>query len=108
LVDAGCLMQITGGSLCGVLGPDIQEFSEWMIAEGLVHMVASDAHSPRSRRPLMGRAYERICELADEQTADDLCGRLPARIAAGRTVTPGRRSAPQRRRPGWFARRAAA
>jgi len=107
LVDAGCLLQITAGSLCGTHGGEAQEFAEWMIGEGLVHLVATDAHGPRTRRPLMGRAYERLCELADEQTAHDLCCRLPARVAAGRTVTIGRRSA-TRCRAHWFAWRASA
>jgi protein-tyrosine phosphatase len=107
LVDAGCLMQITGGSLFGILGAEVQAFSEWMVAEGLVHIVASDAHSPRSRRPLIGRAYERVCQLMDEQTAQDLCCRFPARVAAGRTVTTGRRRARPRRRTGWFVGRVA-
>jgi protein-tyrosine phosphatase len=106
VVDAGCLTQITAGSLCGTMGSDTQQFSEWMIGEGLIHMVATDAHGPRTRRPLLGRAFARICELVDEPTAIDLCCRVPARVAAGRTVTTGRRSV--RRRGGWFARRDAA
>jgi protein-tyrosine phosphatase len=107
VVDAGCLTQITAGSLCGTLGSEMQQFSEWMVHEGLVHMVATDAHGPRTRRPLLGRAYEKLCELADEQTAQDLCCRIPARVAAGHTVTTGRRSV-HRRRTGWFSRREAA
>jgi protein-tyrosine phosphatase len=107
VVDAGCLTQITAGSLCGTMGADTQQFSEWMIGEGLIHMVATDAHGPRTRRPLLGRAFARICELVDEQTAIDLCCRIPARVAAGRTVTTGRRSV-RRRRNGWFSRREAA
>ena len=107
VVDAGCLAQITAGSLCGTLGSELQQMSEWMVREGLVHIVATDAHGPRTRRPLLGRAYEKLCEIADEQTAQDLCYRIPARIAAGHTVTTGRRSVP-RRRTGWFSRREAA
>jgi protein-tyrosine phosphatase len=107
VVDAGCLTQITAGSLCGTLGGEMQQFSEWMVREGLVHMVATDAHGPRTRRPLLGRAFEKLCELADEQTAQDLCCRIPARVAAGRTVTTGRRIV-HCRRTGWFSRREAA
>jgi hypothetical protein len=29
--------------------------SEWMVAEGFVHFVSTDAHGPRTRRPLMAR-----------------------------------------------------
>jgi protein-tyrosine phosphatase len=120
LVDAGCLMQITAGSLCGTLGPEPQEMSEWMLREGLVHLVATDAHGPRSRRPLLGRAHERLRELSDSQTADDLCGNHPGSVAAGHEVPAGRRTADSRqrkvptsagsprRRASWWARRASA
>ncbi|MGD9633206.1 MAG: tyrosine-protein phosphatase [Pirellulales bacterium] len=102
LVEAGCLMQLTAGSLCGMMGSHVDDMAVWMITEGLVHMVATDAHSPRTRRPQMSRAYERICELVDVTTADDLCRRNPAMIAAGRMVATGRRAVPRRRRTSWW------
>jgi protein-tyrosine phosphatase len=120
LVDAGCLMQVTAGSLLGTLGPDTQEMAEWMVGRGLVHLVATDAHGPRSRRPLIGRAYERLRELTDESTADNLCIHNPAHVAAGRAVPAGRRLAlhrhrasppgagSPRQRSGWWARRTSA
>jgi len=107
LVEAGCLMQITAGSLCGTMGPACQEMSEWMLAEGLVHFVATDAHGPRSRRPLLRRAFERVAELTDQPTAVDLCCTNPQSVAEGWTVRPGRRQIvkPKRR---WFMSRAIA
>jgi protein-tyrosine phosphatase len=108
LVDAGCLMQITAGSLCGVMGPAVQQMAEWMVAEGYVHFVSTDAHGPRTRRPLMGSAFDRLLELVDEQTAEDLCCRYPMRVARGRSVTAGRRTVQARRRSGWWERRASA
>ena len=108
LVDAGCLMQLTAGSLCGTMGPHVQALAEQMIAKGQAHIVATDGHSPKTRRPLLGRAYERICELADVQTAEELCCRNPARIAAGRSVTAGRRTIQRRRRTSWWGGRRSA
>jgi protein-tyrosine phosphatase len=102
LVDAGCLLQITAGSICGTFGPQPREFCEWLLAEGLVHFVATDAHGARSRRPLMRRAYERVAELTDEATAIELCSVNPGKVAAGGSVGPGRRVQPRRRR-NWFA-----
>lgn len=102
LVNAGCLTQLTAGSLCGAMGSHFEDMAVWMITEGLVHLVATDAHSPRTRRPQLGRAYERICQLADVQTADELCGLNPQRIAAGRAVQAGRRAVPRRRRTSWW------
>ena len=108
LVDAGCLMQITAGSLCGTMGKGFQEMSEWLVSEGLVHLVATDAHGPRTRRPVMGRAYDRLLELTDADTAEDLCSRNPARVAAGRTIAAGRRGIPCRGRRRWWSARKSA
>jgi protein-tyrosine phosphatase len=102
LVDQGCLMQVTAGSLTGAFGPRCQALAEWLLAEGLVHMLATDAHGVRSRRPLLRRAFDRIVEVAGAETAADLCCRHPARVAAGDDVPGGRRSktSPTPRR-GW-------
>lgn len=105
LVDKGCLLQITAGSLCGTFGPACQQMTEKLLAEGLVHFVATDAHGPRSRRPLMGRAFARVTELTDEQVALDLCSKNPAVVAEGGTVTSGPRRV-ARRRQGWFGSKA--
>ena len=98
LVDAGCLMQITAGSICGTFGPECQQASEWLLAEGLVHFVATDAHSPRSRRPLMRRAFERVAELAGEAMAIELCSHNPLAVTKGQAVQPGHRAATRRKR----------
>jgi protein-tyrosine phosphatase len=101
LVAAGCLLQVTAGSLCGTMGAECQKFSEWLLSEGMVHFLASDAHGPRSRRPLLRRAFERTSELTDEQTALDLCSLNPGRVAMGQSVPAGKRERPRRRRK-WF------
>jgi protein-tyrosine phosphatase len=101
LVEAGCLMQITAGSLGGSFGPACREFAEWMLSEGLVHFAATDGHGPRSRRPLMGRAFERVRQLTNEETATDLCARNPARVAEGKVVPNGRRAVVRCKRRWW-------
>jgi protein-tyrosine phosphatase len=102
LVDSGCLMQVTSGSLTGTFGPRCQEMAEWMLEEGLVHFVATDAHGAKSRRPLLRRAFQQIAQLLDEETAIDLCCRNPAAVAAGRSVAAGRRQARPRGISSWF------
>jgi protein-tyrosine phosphatase len=86
LVSRGCLMQVTCGSLMGTFGEPCRQMSEWMLREGLVHFLATDAHSPTSRRPLMNRAYEQAASQVGEEIALDLCCRNPAAVAAGRAV----------------------
>ncbi|HVT26682.1 MAG TPA: CpsB/CapC family capsule biosynthesis tyrosine phosphatase [Lacipirellulaceae bacterium] len=102
LVDRGCLMQVTAGSVCGTFGPLCEQLSNWLLAEGLVHFVATDAHGSRARRPMLRRAFQRVIELTGEELAVEFCCENPAAVAAGKDVQPGRR-APVRRKRKWFA-----
>ncbi len=86
LVDSGCLMQVTCGSLLGTFGPASQQMSEWMLDQGLVHFLATDAHGHNARRPLMKHAFERAKQMVGEEIAVDLCCRNPAAVAEGGDV----------------------
>jgi len=58
LVRSGAWMQVTAGSLTGRFGRRPQYWAERMLDDGLVHLLATDAHHPRRRPPLLaeGRA----------------------------------------------------
>lgn len=86
LVDSGCLMQVTCGSLLGTFGPASQQMSEWMLDQGLVHFLATDAHGHNARRPLMKHAFERAKQIVGGEIAVDLCCRNPAAVAEGADV----------------------
>jgi protein-tyrosine phosphatase len=51
LVDAGALAQITAGSMSGGFGSTARRFTVALLREGLVHVVASDAHDHVKRPP---------------------------------------------------------
>jgi protein-tyrosine phosphatase len=57
LVKAGVWMQITAGSLTGKFGSRPQYWAQKMLAEGLVHILASDAHNMTSRPPILSEAF---------------------------------------------------
>jgi protein-tyrosine phosphatase len=101
LVESGCLMQVTAGSLVGSFGPEVQSFAESLVSGGLVHFVATDAHGPKSRRPLMRRAHDRLSELAGRRAAYEVCCLNPACVVMGRKIVPGRRPT-KARRGGWL------
>ncbi|MHB8724060.1 MAG: tyrosine-protein phosphatase [Casimicrobiaceae bacterium] len=58
LARRGAWMQVTAGSLVGRFGPDAQYWGERMAGEGLVHLLATDAHGVKTRPPRLeeGRA----------------------------------------------------
>jgi protein-tyrosine phosphatase len=58
LAKSGVWMQITAGSLTGRFGKRPQYWAQRMMAEGLVHILATDAHNTRSRPPLLAEAFE--------------------------------------------------
>lgn len=103
LVNTGCLMQITAGSLLGSMGRPCQLLSEQLLREGLVHFVATDAHGSVRRRPRLAQAYHRITQLVDRETAQELCVHNPGRVLTGQPVPQGRR---RPRARSWFRRRA--
>ncbi len=57
LARSGVWMQITAGSLTGHFGRRPHYWSRRMLAEGLVSILASDAHNLKSRPPLLREAF---------------------------------------------------
>ena len=107
LVDRGLLLQVTAGSILGTFGREAKDLAERLLEHGLVHFVATDAHGSKSRRPRLGRAMERLCELVGRCEAEALCCDNPARVAAGRLVEQGPRRAARAGLFSWFRRRRA-
>ena len=86
LVKEGCLMQITASSLCGGFGRASQSLAESMLAEGHVHVIASDGHGARCRRPLLAAAFRRAAEIVGDEAAVQLCCTNPRAISEGSAV----------------------
>jgi protein-tyrosine phosphatase len=107
LVECGCLLQITAGSLCGSFGEPCQKLADSLIGSGLVEFVATDGHGASSRRPVMRRAFERVSELAGAEMATALCCVNPALVASGRSVAAGS-SKPEPAHRTWWRKKSAA
>jgi protein-tyrosine phosphatase len=58
LVDAGVLTSLTAGSLVGRFGGEVRRFAVSLVAMGLVHNIASDAHDDVRRPPGMAVELE--------------------------------------------------
>jgi protein-tyrosine phosphatase len=90
LVEVGCLMQVTAGSLVGTFGPASKALSEAMIKAGHVHFLSTDAHRSKSRRPLLRRAFECAAELVGAAAATKMCCENPGLVVAGQPVAAGK------------------
>lgn len=84
--SCGVLVQVTAGSLVGGFGQRAQAAAWSMIYDGLVDLVATDAHDSRRRPPCMSSAIDAICQLAGRETARRLCIANPQRILDGEPI----------------------
>lgn len=72
LCQAGAWMQLTAGSLLGMFGDRPKYWAERMLAEGRVHILATDAHNSMRRRPVLRAAFEKAAMLVGENEANRL------------------------------------
>lgn len=92
LVRAGVVTQVTAGSFSGRFGRTVQRYTEALLARGLVHTVASDAHDPVRRRPGIA---DQLVAAGIEDLVPLLAQEVPAAILADGPIPP----VPRRSRP---------
>ena len=95
LVAAGALVQVTAASLDGRLGRRARTAALDLIAQGLAHMVASDAHAPEVRAIGMSSAAAAI---GDASLARWLTQEVPRALLDGRALPARPQTQPARRR----------
>lgn len=86
LVHMGALVQITAMSLIGRFGEDARQFCNFLLKRNLVHVIATDAHSPRSRPPLLSEALKAAAFQIGEERAKPLVTTVPQAIIEGKFV----------------------
>jgi protein-tyrosine phosphatase len=89
-VNQGCLVQVTALSVMGGFGKRAHAVAHKLLAEGLVHVIASDAHDPVHRHPRLDEAFHAISKQYGEGTADLLFNSNPGSIIEGQFVAGGR------------------
>ena len=80
LVKAGSWMQITAGSVTGRFGKRPRYWAERMLDEHLVHILATDAHHPRRRPPLLAEGRDAVANRVGEQEATHMVVTRPQGI----------------------------
>jgi protein-tyrosine phosphatase len=82
-LSLGCLAQITARSLTRGFGWRVYRFTKRLLRAGLVHLMATDAHTLKHRPPLMGKAVKKLGKLVGESRAWDMVATIPERIIRG-------------------------
>jgi protein-tyrosine phosphatase len=88
LIRAGALLQINGGSLLGTFGGHTKACAEHLLKTGVVSFLASDGHSPSSRRPVLSSAVRAASRFIGAEAARDLVLTNPGAVISGRPL-PG-------------------
>lgn len=79
---SGVWMQVTAGSLTGRFGDGPRHWAERLFEDGLVHLLASDAHDAVRRPPRLRDALRRAAELAGEEEIKHLAFTRPEAVLA--------------------------
>lgn len=93
LVKAGTWMQITAGSLAGAFGRRARYWGERMLDDGLVHLIATDAHGMDGRAPNLGLGRDLAAKRVGEREAQHLVLTRPQGIV--RDLPPAALPAPK-------------
>jgi len=86
LVHSDVLLQLTAASLLGSFGKEVMDFSKRLLEHGLVHILASDAHSPTERPPGLAKAVEKAAEIIGEEEACALVTKIPEAVVKAEPV----------------------
>jgi protein-tyrosine phosphatase len=85
IVAAGALVQITAASLDGRLGTSSRRAARALLAKGIAHVLASDAHGTDVREAGLADA---VAAVGDAALARYLTEDVPAAVVAGDAVPP--------------------
>ena len=82
-VSAGGLCQVTGRSLTGEFGPHALKCCKRIIRLNMVHFLASDAHSLKSRPPRLSGAFLKLSSIIGKTKAESMLYDAPQVILNG-------------------------
>lgn len=86
-INRGILTQMNGTSLTGKMGERNMKTAELLLANNMIHLIGSDAHSPRLRTPRLTEARTKIYSLVDPDYAEQITTTNPSYITQGRDLT---------------------
>lgn len=83
MAEMGSVVQITANSLTGFWGSTAKKVSEWLLKKYVVHVLASDAHDPEHRVPVLSQARDAAASLVGAELATMLVSDNPGAIIRG-------------------------
>jgi len=90
-VEAGCLVQVTASAVSGYWGDAASRVAQWLLENDAVHVLASDAHDDKHRKPNLSEARDAVSKRFGANVARALVLDNPTAIVAGQPLTFRRR-----------------
>jgi protein-tyrosine phosphatase len=87
----GYVIQVNKGSVLGAFGPDVRDTARWLLNRGLVHILASDAHSAHRRTTDLGGLRNWLLDRDFGHYARLLLEENPGRLLRGEDMAPWRK-----------------
>jgi protein-tyrosine phosphatase len=85
-VEMGCLVQVTASSVLGFWGEAARKTSLRLIERNLVHVLATDAHDGKVRKPILSEARDYVAKRFGQDLARALVEGNPEAIVTARPV----------------------
>lgn len=82
-INMGCLVQVTAGSVSGRFGDKVQESARYMLSQGWVTVLATDAHNLAGRPPELHEGMDAAISLIGSAKAISLVKDTPMEICDG-------------------------
>jgi protein-tyrosine phosphatase len=86
MIRMGCLGQVTAMSITGEFGAEVKRVAEKMLKAGLVHIIASDAHSKKNRPPILSSAVQAAARIVGEAEARKMVTEYPQAVLDGQRL----------------------
>jgi protein-tyrosine phosphatase len=84
MIRTGCLGQVTAMSLTGEFGSLVRRFSERLLKNRLIHIIASDTHSFNGRPPILSRGLIMAAAIVGKEEARRMVTDYPQAILEGK------------------------
>jgi protein-tyrosine phosphatase len=85
-VEHGVLIQVTAMSVTGEFGPVSKECAEILLRHNCVHFLATDAHRPDRRPPILSRGRDAAAQIVGPERAQKLVYDNPLAVVNGEAL----------------------
>lgn len=87
-LQGGVLVQVTAGSVLGLMGRQAEKMAHDLLEKRWVHFLATDAHNTTSRPPRMSAAHDIVAKKYGPDYAHLLCVSNPLAAFMGKRLEP--------------------